>query len=102
MTSRAAHYRNKARHAQRAFGEVKPRLLDRDEGTAWQGAFIATLSNDMPAFNADSPIAAPLGSTTEARVLRLRELCKIGVLHMSAYREGSTFIEYRWTVTKGE
>ncbi|QZD98618.1 hypothetical protein SEA_JEMERALD_30 [Microbacterium phage Jemerald] len=102
MVSRAAHYRNKARHAQREFGQVKPRLLDRDEATSWQGAFIATLSNDMPAFNVDSPIAASLGSTPEARSLRLRELCKIGVLRMSAHRENNVFIEYRWTVTKGE
>lgn len=102
MVSRATHYRNKARHDQREFGEVKPRLLNRDDSTAWRGAYIATLSNDMPAFNADSPIAAPLGATTEDRVVRLRELSKIGVLRMSAYRENGTFIEYRWTVTKGE
>jgi len=102
MVSRAAHYRNKARHAQREFGQVKPRLLDRDEGTAWQGGFIATLSNNMPQFNVDSPIAASLGATAEERTRKLRELCKIGVLRMSAHRENGIFIEYRWTVTKGE
>ena len=102
MVSRASHYRNQARHSQRNFGEVKPRLLDRDEGTAWQGPFIATLSNTMPEFNADSPIAASLGETSKTRTLRLRELCKIGVLHMRAHREENVFVEYRWTVTKGE
>lgn len=98
MVSRATHYNNKRRHAQREFGQTKPRLLPRDVGTSWQGAFVATLSDGPSDFNLEHPITHSLGDTPEARALRLRELCKVGVLRMRAVRDGDKFIEYRWSV----
>jgi len=97
---RAAHARNKKRHAQREFGEVKPRLLPRDEGTSWMPAYVATLSTDQPDFNVADPIAEGLGSNARDRELRLRELCKIGILRMYAHRKNNVFVEYRWAVVK--
>lgn len=99
MVSRAAHYRNKARHAQREFGEAKPRLLSRDEGTTWMPTFIASLNNG-DTLTVHSEAVLPLANTAEERTLKLRELSKIGVLRMYAYRENGLFVEYRWTVKK--
>jgi hypothetical protein len=98
MVSRRTHYSNQRRHSQREFGVAKPRLLPRDEGTAWQGSYVASLQGVTEEFNADSPVAAELGHTSEERVLRLRELSKLGVLHMRAHRVDGVFIEYRWRV----
>lgn len=98
MVSRTTHYNNKRRHAQREFGQTKPRLLPRDEGTSWQGAAVATLSGIEGEFNVEHPAVESLGTDARERELRLRELCKVGVLRMRAHRVDSVFIEYRWSV----
>lgn len=100
QSGRAAHARNKARHAQREFGEVKPRLVSQEEGTRWMGGFIESIQGHTEPFGADSDVALPLGPTTEARTLRLRELAKLGVLQMSAPRENGVFLGYRWQLTQ--
>lgn len=99
MTSRAVHYRNKARHDQREFATPKPKSVSQEESTKWMGEFISSIQGITTSFGADSMIALQLGGTTEDRVLKLRALSKLGVLHMSAYKVDGKFVEYRWELT---
>jgi hypothetical protein len=95
---RAAHARNKARHAQREFGQEKPKVVSQAEGTRYMGAFVESVQGLLE-FNISHPVTDQLGDTDEAKMIRLRELSKAGVLRMTAHREEGLFVEYRWVVT---
>jgi len=99
MTSRAAHYRNKARHDQREFGTAKLQSTPRDEGTQWIGEFVSSVQGLSQQLTSGSIICLQLGRTADERVLKLRELSKMGILHMSAYKVNGQFVEYRWQLT---
>lgn len=99
MVSRATHYRAKAKHDQRGFGESKPALPPRDSTTEWIGPFVSSIQGLTEPFTVDSIIALSLGTPTE-RALKLRELSKLGVLRMYAHFENNKFIEYRWQLTE--
>lgn len=100
MVSRATHYTNKRRHSQREFGQEKPRLMERDEGTAWIGAAATMLREYQGAtFNAEHALAVAVHEEPGTRLTRLRTLSRNGVLRMHAHREHDRFIEYRWTIT---
>lgn len=100
MVSRATHYRAKAKHDQRGFGESKPALPPRDTTTAWVGPFVSSIQGLTEPFSADSIIALSLGATTEERTVKLRELSKLGVLRMYALWENKEFVGYRWKLTE--
>jgi hypothetical protein len=97
MVSRASHYSAKARHSQREFGAVKPKLMDQDEGTSW----ITTAVERLQVL----PLGAYLNIDQISFVyylseFHLRELAKRGILHMRAHRdEDGKFIEYQWCLT---
>lgn len=93
--SRASHYRRTSKAAQR-YGVAKPKSVDRDEATTWVPEFVSSIQGLTGQFNANSIIAASLGDTEEERVTKLRQLSKLGVLHMTAFWEGGKFVEYRW------
>jgi hypothetical protein len=97
MTSRSQYYRNTTKHAQRGV-EAKRKLVDKDVATAWVGPFISSLEGLATHLTVDSMIVMQLGDTPRERELKLRELCKLGVLTMDAYREDGQFVEYRWTL----
>lgn len=99
MVSRAAHYESKRRHAQRTFGEQKPKLVDKDEATAWIGPFVSSIQGLTEPINVNSLIVLQLGADARERELRLRELSKLGVLHMFAHRKAGEFVEYRWELS---
>jgi len=98
MTSRSEYYRNQSKHAQRGIGE-KPTPSKRDTNTAWIPEFVSSIQGLQGQFNVQSLIAMQLGATKDERLLRLRELSKMGILHMSSHRENGVFVEYRWELT---
>lgn len=96
---RAAHARNKRRHDQRQFGEVKPKSISQDVSTAWVGPFVESLQGLATWINADSILALPLGATKREREFRLRQLSQMGILRMYVHKDHE-FVEYRWVVTE--
>jgi hypothetical protein len=86
--SRASHYRAKAKHAQREFAAEKPRPVDPDVASAWIPAYMATLS----------PGQVLTLETAEIDEIKLRELCRRGLLRMRAVRVGLDFSHFEWTV----
>lgn len=100
MTSRASFYRSKSKHAQRSFGEVKKTLQPKGTDTAWITEFISSIQGLTGSFGIDSTIAMQLGATPEERMVKLRQACRLVVLHMTVVRdEAGAFVEYRWTLT---
>lgn len=99
QAGRAAHAHNQARHAQREFGHTKPTLQPVGSDTLWMSEFISSIQGLEGYFNADSIIAAQLGSTRDERIEKLRKLSAHGTLHMSAHREDGVFVEFRWELT---
>jgi hypothetical protein len=98
MTSRAQYFRNTTKHAQRG-PEAKRKLIDKDVATAWVGPFISSIQGLATYLTVDSMIVMQLGETPRDRELKLRELCKLGVLTMDAHRDANgQFVEYRWTL----
>lgn len=97
---RAAHARNKKRHDQRQFGEVKPKSISQDVSTTWVGPFVESLQGLTTWINANSILALPLGATKREREFRLRQLSKMGILRMYVYKDHE-FVEYRWELTEG-
>lgn len=94
---RAAHGRNKARHAQREFGHTKPKLQPVGSDTAWLSAWLEGLSlGDV--FNVNSPVVLGLHEDSAELELMLRKASQLGVLSMTAHRENGVFVEFRWRV----
>lgn len=99
MTSRAEHFRLKAKHAQRTPGHVAPKLPARDTDTTWIGPFISSLQGAQ-SFGVNAMIALPLGVTEEERSVKLRKLSSMGLLHMRVVRFKGEFAGYLWTLTE--
>lgn len=96
--SRASHYRRTSKAAQRN-GVAKAALPARDTDTVWIPEFVSSIQGLEEYFTADSIIAASLGATVDDRMVKLRELARRGILHMTAYREDGEFVEYRFILT---
>jgi hypothetical protein len=96
--SRASHYRRTSKAAQRN-GVAKGKTPARDTDTVWIPEFVSSIQGLDNYFTADSIIAASLGDTAEERMLKLRELARRGILHMTAYREDGEFVEFRFVLT---
>lgn len=96
--SRAAHYRRTAKAAQR-HGQEKPKMAARDTDTTWIGEFLSSIQGLDMYFTADSIIASSLGETQYIRMIKLRHLAQMGVIHMSAHWEDGKFVEYRFILT---
>lgn len=96
---RAAHARNKRRHDQRQFGEVKPALQSVAQSTLWVGPFLESVQG-VEYLTVTSPQVLPLGTDGRTRMLKLRDLSHFGVLRMYAHREDGQFVEYRWELSE--
>jgi hypothetical protein len=97
-SGRAAHERNTARHAQRnGFEKPKPQPVGSD--TLWMSEFVSSIQGITTPFNADSLITLQLGEDRDERILKLRKMAKLGILHMYAHRSNGEFVEYRWELT---
>lgn len=98
MGSRASYYHSVNKHAQRQ-GVAKPKPIPRNSDTAWIGEFLSSIQGTSH-FGVNSIIALQLGATPEARMLKLRQASRFGILRMFMYRApGATETEYRWELT---
>lgn len=98
MVSRASHYRAKAKHDQRSFGEVKPKLLARELETVWVPEWRDGLR--LLALITIQTAAESFEVTEEEANKRLRKMSQMGLLRMTAHREAGVFVEYRWQLTE--
>lgn len=97
--SRASHYQRTSKAAQRQ-GVAKPKLPARDTATVWIPEFVSSIQGLDNYFTADSIICASLGTTEEERMVKLRQLSKLGVIHMVAHWDREKFVEYRFILTE--
>lgn len=99
QAGRKAHAIHKAQHAQRD-GEEKRTLQPVGTDTTWMGEFVSSIQGITTPFGVESVIALQLGDTREERIVRLRKLSALGVLHMSSRFENGHFVEFLWTLTE--
>lgn len=95
---RAAHNRNQARHAQRSWGYVKPKLEPVGSDTKWLAQLLLD-AHGLEYLTVNSEAVLPLGETPEERELKLRKASSIGALRMYTHHVNFEFIEYRWVLT---
>lgn len=94
-----------ARHAQRQYPQTKPKPLPTGSNTAWMSEFIPRLEGLTTPLTTESLLVLPLGKSAAEREQRLRQLSKMGILHMTGARKPSetdpkvyVFSHYEWTV----
>ena len=94
MTTRAQFYANK-KHDQRTFGAVRPAKPTPEQATAWIPGFLETLAHGQE-IRLDDETARTLGDRSTQEV-RLRDLSRRGMLHMTAERgEAQEFLGWLW------
>lgn len=96
MVSRAAHYRAKAKHAQREFGYIKPTVI-REEDWIEEAIDAARELGEGGANIYCAVFADDMAVSYELADHILRHLSKLGVVHMSAERKpDGEFVRYVW------
>lgn len=85
-----------AAHSQRSVPKPKP--LPASSNTAWMSDFIPHLEGLTTPLTTESLLVLPLGKDANEREQRLRQLARMGILHMQAVRVGLDFSHYEWRV----
>lgn len=107
MPGRGAYLRNKQQHDQHEFPKFENTATPSKTDTAWIPSFLSSIQGITTPLRLDSMLVLQLGATDEVREARLRQLCQLGWLKMSAVRvrtsgkvaqlgEPSVFSHYEW------
>lgn len=99
MVSRAAHFRNKAKHAQRPFGYEAPKLVKEDEWIEKAMDTARSMGRQAEVILA-TQYAEQVGCSIGEAELQLRRLSRLGFLTMSVERSASAeFVRFVWKLT---
>lgn len=98
MVSRATHFRNKAKHAQRPFGYVHIPAVKEDDWIELGMNSAREIGRTMNAILLEQ-YAERVGCSPQEADRQLRRMASMGFLKMSVEREGDTFLRYKWELT---